>query len=70
MIDVQKTDNENLLIIVCKDGNVVIDRRVYEHKLGTLLSCETRKEVFNLAKSSLKYLNEKYDDKIASPVYV
>jgi hypothetical protein len=43
MLDVQKTDNKNLLIVVCEDGSVIIDRRVYEQKLGTLLSCQSKK---------------------------
>lgn len=70
MISIQETDNKNLLIVVCQDGKVIIDRRVYEQKLGTLYSCETKKEVFNLAKSSHKYLCEKYSDKINYPTYI
>jgi hypothetical protein len=70
MIDIQETDNKNLLIVVCRDGKVIIDRRVYEQKLGTLSSCETKKEVFNLAKSSHKYLCKMYSDKINYPTYI
>jgi hypothetical protein len=70
MLDVQKTDNKNLLIIVCEDGSVIIDRRVYEQKLGTLLSCQSKKEVYELAKSCQKYLTEHYGTRISTPMYV
>ena len=70
MLDVQKTDNKNLLIVVCEDGSVIIDRRVYEQKLGTLLSCQSKKEVYELAKSCQKYLREHYGTRISTPTYM
>lgn len=70
MLDIQKTDNKNLLIVVCEDGSVIIDRRVYEQKLGTLLSCTSKKQVYELAKSSQHYLEEKYQEKIEKPLYL
>ena len=70
MLDIQKTDNDNLLIVVCEDGNVMIDKRVYEQKLGTLLSCTSKEQVFNLAQSSQSYLENLYHDNIETPMYL
>lgn len=63
MLDFQTTDNQKLIVVVCSDGKVMIDRRVYEQKLGTLLSCKTKKEVYQLATDSYDYIKEHYGNK-------
>lgn len=70
MVTFQKTDNPDLLSVVCSDGIVVIDRRVYEHKLGTLLSCETKEQVFEIATNCQEYLTQNYKTEIIAPCYI
>ena len=70
MIDILHTDNKNILIVVCSDGQVMIDRRVYEQKLGTLISCQTKKEVDQLANSCYSYLKDQYGQRIRRPRYL
>ncbi len=59
----------NIIVVVCNDGKVSMDRRVYEQKLGTLLGCSSSKEIFEIAQSSTSYLEEHYKTKeIVKPV--
>lgn len=69
-MDFKRTKDKNRLIAVCEDGKVLIDRRVYEQKLGTLLTCKTRQEVFDLATSCHEYLESNYNEEINSPAMI
>jgi hypothetical protein len=50
----------NVIIAICEDGNVTLDKRVYEQKLGTLASCSKTSEVIEVALDCEKYLKEHY----------
>lgn len=69
-MEFKQTKDKNRLLAICKDGKVIIDRRVYEQKLGTLLTCKTRQEVFNLATSCQEYLESHYNKEINPPRFL
>lgn len=59
----------NVITAICDDGFVSMDKRVYEQKLGTLLSCQTAQQAYDVAVSSTNYLEEHYKTKeIVKPV--
>lgn len=70
MIDIQKIENsKNVILAVCKDGKVTMDKKVYEQKLGTLIGCASADEVFEVANSCTNYLKEHYmTENIIRPV--
>jgi len=51
--------NPHFVFVFCSDGIISVDRRVYEHKLGTLSRCQTVSEVKELVKTSEKYLKDR-----------
>lgn len=68
-IDFAEDKKNNVITVICDDGFVSMDKRVYEQKLGTLLSCETVEQIYELAVSSTNYLMEHYKTtEIVKPV--
>lgn len=64
-----KNMNNSTVTVVCDNGEVIIDRKLYEQKLGTLVSCKTKEEVFQLAKDSKSFLEKHYKTSILPPSY-
>ena len=60
----------NRIIAEFRDGGFVsMDKRVFEQKTMSLLSCQTAKEGYDLAVSSTNYLKEHYrTDNIVRPI--
>jgi hypothetical protein len=68
-IEFAENKKDNVITVICDDGFVSMDKRVYEQKLGTLLSCQTTQQIYEVAVSSTNYLEEHYKTKdIVKPV--